>query len=128
MLAVTERAKKMRDRTTRFAVALSLAFALTSPPSPASAATACPDVDTARELLAKAAAQENSRALEAARGQDGAASGKQRQEPSRDRDAAPPEAVRAAALVKEAETACRAGDKAAASEKAKAATALLQRK
>lgn len=38
---------------------MSLAFALTWPPASGAPATACPDVDAAQALLAKAAVQEN---------------------------------------------------------------------
>ncbi len=101
---------------------LTLVIVVTSP-MPARPATGCPDVDAAQEMLAKAASNENSRALETARNQGQAEPGKQG--PS---GLPAPDSSRAAALVKEATSACQGGDKAAASEKARAAMALLQPK
>ena len=96
---------------------------LVASPAPARSATNCPDVDAAQEMLAKAASNENSRALDAARKPSESASGTQGSA-----GLPPPETSRAAALVKEAATACQAGDKTAASEKARAAMVLLQAK
>ena len=127
--------------TTRCAVDLvsvMLAFALTLAPDIAAATTPCPDVDSARARLAQAAAEENTRALKAARQRDDAkATGKQvpggkgpsaPSAPQATPPPAAPEALRAAALVKEAETACQNGDKAAASEKARAAIGLIDKR
>lgn len=101
---------------------LTLVIVVTSP-MPARPATGCPDVDAAQEMLANAASNENSRVLEAARKQGPAEQGKQASP-----GLPPPETSPAVALVKEAATACQAGDKAATSEKARAAMALLRTK
>src|SRR6266851_956255 len=128
-----------------------------APPRAAGAWTPCPDVESARAMLAKAAATENDRALkEAPAPAPGKQEGSGKQEgPGKEKGpgkleskqapkgqpgqpppaAAPPapagpdpspEKKRAALLVKEADEACQAGQTAAASEKAKAAMALLR--
>ena len=103
--------------------ALLTLFIVVTAPMPARPETGCPDVDAAQEMLAKAASNENSRALETARKQGQAEPGKQGSP-----GLPTPDTSRAAALVKEATSACQGGDKAAASEKARAAMALLQPK
>ncbi len=114
---------------------MGLALALAIPTASAIPAPSCPDVEAARAMLAKAAATENERVLketplketppkEAPKGQP--------EQAPRAAPAAPtapdpsPEKKRAALLVKEADEACQAGQTAAASEKAKAAMALLR--
>ncbi len=128
-----------------------LALALAIPTASAIPAPPCPDVESARAMLAKAAATENDRALKegpapAPGKQEGsgkekgpgkpeskqAPKGQPGQPPPAAAPPAPvgpdpsPEKKRAALLVKEADEACQAGQTAAASEKAKAAMALLR--
>ena len=98
---------------------MGLAFALTIPTASAIPAPECPEVDSARAMLSKAAATQNDRELKGpSGGNTPAAPGTQ--------DTVPPQMKRAAMLVKEADTACQAGNTAEASEKAKAAMALMQ--
>lgn len=96
-----------------------LAFALTIATASAIPAPACPEVDSARAMLSKAAATQNDRELQApSGGNKPAAPGTQ--------DTVPAQMKRAALLVKEADTACQSGNTAEAAEKAKAAMALMQ--
>ena len=98
---------------------MGLAFALTIPTASAIPAPACPEVDSARAMLSKAAATQNDRELKGpSGGNTPAAPGTQ--------DTVPAQMKRAALLVKEADTACQAGNTVEASEKAKAAMALMQ--
>ena len=98
---------------------MGLAFALTIPTAPAIPAPACPEVDSARAMLSKAAATQNDRELKApSGGNTPSAPGTQ--------DTVPPQMKRAAMLVKEADTACQAGNTAEAAQKAKDAMALMQ--
>jgi hypothetical protein len=98
---------------------MGLAFALTIPTGSAIPAPACPEVDSARAMLSKAAATQNDRELQApSGGNKPAAPGTQ--------DTVPAQMKRAAMLVKEADTACQSGNTAEAAEKAKAAMALMQ--
>jgi hypothetical protein len=98
---------------------MGLAFALTIPTASAIPAPACPEVDSARAMLSKAAATQNDRELKApSGGNTPSAPGTQ--------DTVPPQMKRAAMLVKEADTACQAGNTAEAVQKAKAAMALMQ--
>ena len=155
-------------------IAASLCFALVYPAAPAVSAPSCPDVDTARTMLEKAAAAKNDQDLKqmprnvppgqpgapgqsaqpgqpAQKGQKGAQkqSGQPAQPaqpaqpgqpPNQDgaqqESEAPPnvetapvpeDLKRAALLVKQADDACQAGKDAEASEKAKAAMALMKR-
>lgn len=101
---------------------MGLALALAIPTAPAIPAPSCPDVEAARAMLAKAAATENERVLKETPLKETPpkeAPGPTAPDPS-------PEKKRAALLVKEADEACQAGQTAAASEKAKAAMALLR--
>jgi hypothetical protein len=98
---------------------MGLAFALTIPTAPAIPAPVCPEVDSARAMLSKAAATQNDRELKApSGGNTPSAPGTQ--------DTVPPQMKRAAMLVKEADTACQAGNTAEAAQKAKDAMALMQ--
>ena len=98
---------------------MGLAFALTIPTASAIPAPACPEVDSARAMLSKAAATQNDRELKApSGGNTPSAPGTQ--------DTVPPQMKRAALLVKEADTACQAGNTAEAAQKAKDAMALMQ--
>lgn len=97
-------------------VIMGLAFGLTIPTASAIPAPACPEVDSARELLSRAAATQNDRELQTSRNQEG-----QKPVP------VPPLMKEAALLVKEAGTECEAGNTVAASQKAKTAIVLLQR-
>ena len=98
---------------------MGLAFALTIPTASAIPAPSCPEVDSARAMLSKAAATQNDRELQApSGGNKPAAPGTQ--------DTVPPQMKRAAMLVKEADTACQAGNTAEAAQKAKDAMALMQ--
>jgi hypothetical protein len=128
-------------RTT--ATIMGLALALTIPTASAIPASSCPEVDSARAMLSRAAATQNDRELQAPRSQQEtqAARNQDTQAPrdqSRDaqtlntpsasgqQDTVPPQMKRAALLVKEADTACQAGKTAEASQKAKDAMALMQ--
>ena len=132
---------------------MGLALVLTIPTASAIPAPACPEVESARAMLAKAAAAQNDRELQA-RTQDAptprdqsrdaqAPKARQDQEAQAPReqdaqtprggdtsagkqDTVPPQMKRAALLVKEADTACQAGNTAEATEKAKAAIVLMQ--
>jgi hypothetical protein len=98
---------------------MGLAFALTIPTASAIPAPACPEVDSARAMLSKAAATQNDRELKApSGGNTPSAPGTQ--------DTVPPQMKRAAMLVKEADTACQAGNTAEAAQKAKDAMTLMQ--
>jgi hypothetical protein len=98
---------------------MGLAFALTIPTASAIPAPACPEVDSARAMLSKAAATQNDRELKApSGGNTPSAPGTQ--------DTVPPQMKRAAMLVKEADTACQAGNTAEAAQKVKDAMALMQ--
>jgi hypothetical protein len=115
---------------------MGLAFALTIPTASAIPAPSCPEVDSARAMLSKAAATQNDRELQATRSQpetqaprnqdSQAPSGGNKPAAPGTQDTVPPQMKRAATLVKEADTACQAGNTAEASEKAKAAMALMQ--
>ena len=149
---------------------VSLALVLTIPTASAFSAPSCPDVDSARAILTRAAATQNDRELQALRqetqtsrsqdvqaprqGQDVQAprQGQDVQAPRQDQDVqsprnqniqspgqspgagatasgqttVPSHMTQAATLVKEADTACQAGKTAEASQKAKAAIALMQ--
>ena len=137
---------------------VSLALVLTIPAASAFSAASCPDVDSARAMLTRAAATQNDRELQAPRqetqasrsqdvqaprqGQDVQAprQGQDVQAPRQGQDVQSPRAgatasgpttvpshmTQAATLVKEADTACQAGKTAEASQKAKAAIALMQ--
>lgn len=144
---------------------MGLALALTIPTASAIPAPSCPEVDSARAMLSRAAATQNDRELQAPRSQpetqaprnqDIQAPREQRQDvqaprarqdqevqaprgqdiqaprggntpsASGNQDTVPPQMKRAATLVKEADTACQAGNTAEASQKAKAAMALMQ--
>jgi len=125
---------------------MGLALALAIPTASAIPAPSCPDVEAARAMLAKAAATENERVLKETPLKEappkeapgpGKTDGKEapKRQPEQAPRAAPaaptapdpsPEKKRAALLVKEADEACQAGQTAAASEKAKAAMALLR--
>jgi hypothetical protein len=144
---------------------MGLALALTIPTASAIPAPSCPEVDSARAMLSRAAATQNDRELQAPRNQpetqaprnqDVQAPREQRQDAPAPRarqeqetqaprdqglqaprdgnppsasgkqDTVPPQMKRAATLVKEADTACQAGNTAEASQKAKAAMALMQ--
>ena len=127
------------------------ALAWTIPTASAIPAPPCPEVESARAMLSRAAAAQNDRELQAPRGQpetkaprnqDTQAPREQSQAVQAPRnqdiqaprggntlsasDTVPPQMKRAATLVKEADTACQAGNTAEASEKAKAAMALMQ--
>lgn len=106
---------------------LALAFTISTSAIPA---PACPEVDSARAMLAQAAAKQNERELQAPRDQgQGAQTPKDQQGASREagkQDTVPPQMKRAALLVREADTACQAGNAAEAAEKAKAAIGLMQ--
>ena len=98
---------------------MGLAFALTIPTASAIPAPPCPEVDSARAMLSKAAATQNDRELKApSGGNTPSAPGTQ--------DTVPPQMKRAAMLVKEADAACQAGNTAEAAQKAKDAMALMQ--
>ena len=98
---------------------MGLAFALTIPTASAIPAPACPEVESARAMLSKAAATQNDRELKApSGGNTPSAPGTQ--------DTVPPQMKRAAMLVKEADTACQAGNTAEAAQKAKDAMTLMQ--
>ena len=128
-----------------------LALVLTIPAASAFSAPSCPEVDSARAMLTRAAATQNDRELQAPRGQETQASRSQDiQAPRQGQDVqaprnqdiqsprsgttasgsgqatVPSHMTRAAALVKEADTACQAGKTAEASQKAKAAIVLMQ--
>ena len=133
---------------------MGLAFALTIPTASAIPAPACPEVESARAMLSRAAAAQNDRELQAPRGQpetkaprnqdtqapreqgqDAQAPRKQDTQAPRGgtapaapgtQDTVPPQMKRAALLVKEADTACQAGNTAEAAQKAKDAMALMQ--
>ena len=87
-------------------------------------------------MLSKAAATQNDRELQAPRSQaETQAPRTQDSQPPRGgntpsapgtQDTVPPQMKRAATLVKEADTACQAGNTAEAAQKAKAAMALMQ--
>jgi hypothetical protein len=98
---------------------MGLAFALTIPTASAIPAAACPEVESARAMLSKAAATQNDRELKAPSG------GNTPSTPGT-QDTVPPQMKRAAMLVKEADTACQAGNTAEAAQKAKDAMALMQ--
>jgi hypothetical protein len=138
-----------------------LALVLTIPAASAFSAPSCPEVDSARAMLTRAAATQNDRERQAPRGQETQASrsqdiqaprgqGQDIQAPRQGQDVqaprnqdiqsprsgttasgsgqatVPSHMTRAAALVKEADTACQAGKTAEASQKAKAAIVLMQ--
>ncbi|HZP37525.1 MAG TPA: hypothetical protein VFE48_13660 [Methylomirabilota bacterium] len=134
-------------------IAVCLCFALVYPVASPVSAASCPDVDAARTMLQKAAAAKNDEDLkqmprkgspptppEEGKGQPQAGrsepaapaapqeGGKQDGESPPGVNAPVPEDLRRAALlVKEADEACQAGDGSQASEKARAAMALLKR-
>jgi hypothetical protein len=133
-----------------------LALVLTIPAASAFSAPSCPEVDSARAMLTRAAATQNDRELQAPRGQETQASrsqdvqaprqGQDVQAPRQGQDiqaprnqdvqspragataqaTVPSHMTRAATLVKEADTACQAGKTAEASQKAKDAMVLMQ--
>jgi hypothetical protein len=124
---------------------MGLALALTLPTASAIPAPSCPEVDSARAMLSRAAATQNDRELQAPRQDVQAPRARKDQETqaprdqdiqaprggntpsaSGNQDTVPPQMKRAATLVKEADTACHAGNTAEASQKAKAAMALMQ--
>jgi hypothetical protein len=112
---------------------MGLAFALTIPTASAIPAPACPEVESARAMLSRVAATQNDRELQAPRNQEAQAlrepTARQKDSESqtpRAQDTVPPQMKEAAALVKEADTDCQAGNTAEASQKAKAAIALMQ--
>src|SRR5258705_7238701 len=89
---------------------MGLPSALTIPTAPAIPAPACPEVDSARAMPSKAAATQNDPELKApSGGNTPSAPGTQ--------DTVPPQMKRAAMLVKEADTACQAGNTAEAAQK-----------
>ena len=98
-------------------VIMGLAFALTIPTGPATTAPACPEVDSAREMLSRAAATQNDRELQATRNPEGQAPRERtaQQDPqiqtprAQDKVPVPPLMKEAALLVKEAATDCEAG-------------------
>jgi hypothetical protein len=136
---------------TLMGLALTLTLPTASVPAPA-----CPDVESAREMLTRTAASQNDRELQASRGQDTQAprdrsqdvqtprAGEQEIQAPRNQDIQAPrggnaptasasqvppvrsEVTRAATLVKEADAACQAGRTAEASQKAKAAIVLMK--
>ncbi len=151
-----------------------LALVLTIPAASAFSAPSCPDVDSARAMLTRAAATQNDRELQAPRQETQAARSQDVQAPRQGQDVqaprqgqdvqaprqgqdvqaprqgqdvqaprnqdvqspragatagqttVPSHMTQAATLVKEADTACQAGKTAEASQKAKAAIALMQ--
>ena len=113
-------------KTTGTFMGLALAFTIST--SSAIAAPACPEVDAARAMLAQAAAKQNERELQAPRDQGQGTQPKDRQgaPPEAGKQDIPPQMKRAALLVKDADTACQAGNTAEAAEKAKAAIGLMQ--
>ena len=115
-------------------VIMGLAFSLTIPTAPAISAPACPEVDSARALLSRAAATQNDRELQATRNQEVQAPREPtaQQDPeiqtprAQDTVPVPPLMKEAALLVKEAATDCEAGNTVEASQKAKTAIVLMQ--
>jgi hypothetical protein len=103
---------------------MGLALALTLPTASAIPAPACPEVDSAREMLSRAAATQNDRELQAPR--DSTAQQAPEIQKPRGQDTMPPQINEAAALVKEADTDCQAGNTVEASQKAKTAIVLMQ--
>jgi hypothetical protein len=130
----------MTTTTIRPLAALSLAWMVSSPTM---AAPSCPAVDSARAMLSQAAAEQNARDLKQARpepqkpsAQKPADKKSSPQKPADQSSQAPPtiepepvsaEMQRAAMLVKEADEACQAGQTTEATDKAKAAMALMGR-
>jgi hypothetical protein len=115
---------------------MGLAFALTIPTASAFPAPSCPEVESARAMLSKAAATQNDRELQATRSQPETQAPRSQDSqaprggnaPSAPgaQDTVPPQMKRAATLVKEADTACQAGNTAEAAQKAKDAMVLMQ--
>ena len=132
------------------AAALSTAFVVTFYPAVSPAATTCADVESAKAMLKQqTAATQNIRAprslagaqsqdIQAPRSQDLQAPRSQDLQAPRSQDTQAPrsqgvqaarsaELTKAATLVREADVACKAGNTAMASEKAKAAMELLKK-
>jgi hypothetical protein len=132
--------------TIRPITALALAGMISA--TPTMAAPPCPAVDSARTMLSRVAAEQNARDLKQAQQQPQKAPAQEKAPAQNPADKKPaekpddkstqasppielapvsPEMQRAALLVKEAYEACQAGQTAEATEKAKAAMALLGR-
>ena len=124
------------------AAVLSIAFVVTFYPAVSPAATTCADVESAKSMLKKqtAATQDVQapRSLAGARSQDVQAPRSQDVQAPRSQDVQAPrsqniqaprsaELKKAATLVTEADAACKAGNSAMATEKAKAAMQLLKK-
>ena len=124
------------------AAALSTAFVVTFYPAVSPAATTCADVESAKVMLKQqTVATKNApapRSLAGARSQDIQAPRSQEIQAPRSQDTQAPrsqgvqaarsaELTKAATLVREADAACKAGNTAMASEKAKAAMELLKK-
>jgi hypothetical protein len=125
------------------AAALSTAFVVTFYPAMSPAATTCVDVESAKVMLKQqqTVATQNIRAprsLAGAQSQDIQAPRSQEIQAPRSQDTQAPrsqgvqaarsaELTKAATLVREADAACKAGNTAMASEKAKAAMELLKK-
>ena len=123
----------------------SFGLLLAAPMAPAESATSCPDVDTAQAMLLKAAAAKNDQDLKQMPRKvppggpvqpEAPTKGKAATQPAEQDKETPPavetapvpeDLQRAALLVKQADDACQAGNGAEASEKAKAAMALMKR-
>ncbi len=108
------------------ATIMGLALAFTLPTASAIPAAACPEVDSAREMLSRAAATQNDRELQAPR--DPTAPQNPEIQKPRGQDTVPPQMNEAATLVKEADTDCQAGNTVEASQKAKTAIVLMQQR
>lgn len=125
--------------TIRPITTLALAWMISA--TPTMAAAPCPAVDSARAMLSRAAAEQNDRDIKQAQPppqKPGEKPGdkKSGEQPDDKSAQAPPtitpapisaEMQRAALLVKEADDACQAGKTAEATDKAKAAMALMGR-
>ena len=116
------------------AAALSIAFVVTFYPGVSPAATTCADVEAAKSMLKKQTAATSqtqpARSLAGARSQDVQAPRSQDVQAPRSQTTQAPrsaELKKAATLVTEADAACKAGNSAMATEKAKAAMELLKK-
>ena len=116
------------------ATVLSIAFVVMFYPAVSPAATTCADVESAKSMLKKqtAATQDVQapRSLAGARSQDVQAPRSQDVQAPRSQNIQAPrsaELKKAATFVKEADAACKAGNSAMATEKAKAAMELLKK-